>query len=320
MRSDGNILPFPTMSVQKKVLAGCEVAVIEVQPSMNPPVRYNGRVWIRVGPRRASATAEEECRLTEKRHAANLPFDQRPVAGCSLGDLDLGLFQQVYLPAAVAIDVLAANKRTLEQQLASLRFLSSDGIPNAAALLAFGKDPRSWLPGAYIQFVRFDGLEITDPIRHQKEISGPLPQLLRQMDEVLDANISVASDVRSSATEVQHPDYPPVALQQLVRNAIMHRSYETTHAPARVYWFSDRVEIHSPGGLYGHVTPENFGQPGVTDYRNPVLAEAIKVLGYVQRFGMGIPLARKALEANGNPPLELSPEPSAVLVAMRRQA
>ncbi len=50
-------------------------------------------------------------------------------------------------------------------------------------------------------------------------------------------------------------------------------------------------------------TAENFGRPGVTDYRNPLLAEAMKVLGYVQRFGMGIPLARKELQKNGNPPL-----------------
>jgi ATP-dependent DNA helicase RecG len=43
------------------------------------------------------------------------------------------------------------------------------------------------------------------------------------------------------------------------------------------------------------VTPENFGQPGVTDYRNPNLAEALRALGFVQRFGAGIAIARKAL-------------------------
>ncbi len=69
MRSDGNIQPFPIMTVQKKLLDSCEVAVLEVQPAYNPPVRFNGRVWIRVGPRRATATADEERRLTEKRRA-----------------------------------------------------------------------------------------------------------------------------------------------------------------------------------------------------------------------------------------------------------
>ncbi len=319
MRSDGNILPFPVLTVQKRVLNGGEFAVVEVQPSDNPPVRYNGRVWVRVGPRKATASAEEERRLVEKRRAADLPFDQRAVVGSSLDDLSLDVFRREYLPAAIAQDVLAANNRSLEQQLSSLHFLAPNGIPNVAALLVFGKDPMNWIQGAYVQFVRFVGEQITDPIQHQKELTGPFPQILRQIDDVLDANISVASDVRAGAVEIRHPDYPIVALQQLVRNAILHRTYETTNAPVRVYWFSDRIEIHSPGGLYGQVNPENFGQPGITDYRNPLLAEAMKALGYVQRFGMGIPLARQQLESNRNPPLELTASSTAVLATVRRR-
>jgi ATP-dependent DNA helicase RecG len=94
MRSDGNILPFPTLTVQKRVLHGCEMAVVIVEPSAAPPVRYNGRVWIRVGPRRATATPEEERRLAEKRRARDLPFDLQPLSTAPLDDLDLALFQR----------------------------------------------------------------------------------------------------------------------------------------------------------------------------------------------------------------------------------
>ena len=319
MRSDGNILPFPVMTVDKAVISGCELAVVQVEPSRWPPVRHRGRVWIRVGPRRAVATAEEESRLAEKRRSADLPFDQRPIVGASLDDLDLTLFQQVYLPSAVAHDVLAANARSLQQQLASLRFLSPDGLPNVGAIVVFGKDPTSWIRGAYVQFVRFEGSEITDPIRHQKEISGPLPDLLRMMDEVLEANISVATDVTSGATESRRPDYPIVALQQLARNAVLHRNYESSNAPSRIYWFTDRIEFHSPGGPFGQVNAGNFGQVGITDYRNPLLAEAMKTLGFVQRFGLGLPLARKELAKNENPPLEIECSATAVLISVRRR-
>jgi ATP-dependent DNA helicase RecG len=95
-----------------------------------------------------------------------------------------------------------------------------------------------------------------------------------------------------------------VALQQIMRNALIHRDYESSYAPVTVYWFRNRVEIHSPGGPFGRVTPENFGQPGLTDYRNPGLAEAMKNLGFVQRFGIGLDVARRALLENGNSPLE----------------
>ncbi|MBI5183194.1 MAG: putative DNA binding domain-containing protein [Nitrospinae bacterium] len=317
IRSDGNILPFPIMTVQKRILNGCEVAVIEVLPSDNPPVRYKGRTWIRVGPRHAQATMEEERILSEKRRAGSLPFDQHPVIRATMEELDLDFFRRSYLPSAVAPDILTDNRRSLEQQFASLRFITSDGIPNVASIIVFGKDPLRWIPGAYIQFLRIDGKEITDPIRHQREITGHLYDQLHQLDEIMSANISIAGDVRNRSTEIRQPDYPIVALQQISRNAVLHRTYESTNAPARIYWFSDRIEIYNPGGLYGNVNQQNFGQ-GMTDYRNPLLAEAMKVLGFVQRFGMGIPLARKELQKNGNPEPEFRFEPTGVLVTLKR--
>src|SRR5437667_11248638 len=113
-------------------------------------------------------------------------------------------------------------------------------------------------------------------------------------------NIATAVAFTSETREVRTPDYPLVALQQVVRNAIMHRSYENTNNPVRITWFSDRIEVVSPGGPFGIVSVENFGT-GVTDYRNPTLAEVMRGLGYVQRFGAGIPLTRSSLAKNENP-------------------
>jgi ATP-dependent DNA helicase RecG len=110
-----------------------------------------------------------------------------------------------------------------------------------------------------------------------------------------------------------------VALQQLTRNAIMHRGYQTTHAPVRITWFVDRVEIQNPGGPFGQVNCQNFGNPGITDYRNPHVAEAMKNLGFVQRFGVGIQIARRELAVNGNPEPEFNVEQSHVLVIVRER-
>jgi ATP-dependent DNA helicase RecG len=139
------------------------------------------------------------------------------------------------------------------------------------------------------------------------------------LDEVLIANLSTEVDITSNAVESRSPEYPIAALQQLVRNAILHRSYESTNAPVRIYWFRDRIEIHNPGSLFGQVDRQNFGT-GVTDYRNPHLAEAIKNLGYVQRFGFGIALARRALAQNGNPPPEFAIEDTYFAVTVRRKS
>lgn len=321
MRSDGNITPFPTMTVQKKDLSGCEMAAVVVRPSDFPPVRYKGRICIRVGSRRAYATEEEERRLIEKRRSRDLPFDIRPLAAAGLDDLDLDLFQREYLSSALPADIVDENRRSARQQLASLRFatVAPEQCPTVLGILVVGKDPTQFLPGAYVQFLRIDGLELTDPIKDRKEIAGALPDLIRRIEETLEVNISVATDLDAGPKEMRHPDYPIAALQQITRNAVLHRTYEGTNAPVRITWFSDRVEILNPGGPFGQVTCENFGQPGVTDYRNPHLAEAMKNLGYVQRFAYGIPWARKELEKNGNPPLEFVVEPAHVLAILRRR-
>jgi ATP-dependent DNA helicase RecG len=115
MRSDGEILPFPMMTVQKQTLRACERAVVTVQPADAPPVRYRGRVWIRVGPRRDIASPQKVRRLAEKRRASDLPFDLQPIAAATLSDLDIDLLQRTYLPSAVTPDVLEANQRTIEQ-------------------------------------------------------------------------------------------------------------------------------------------------------------------------------------------------------------
>src|SRR2546427_56812 len=124
MRSDGNITPFPTMTVQKKVLHGCELAVIIVEPADAPPVRYRGRICVRVGPRRDIATPQEERRLTEKRRAKDLPFDVQPVASATLDDLHLDLVRREYFPSMLPTNILAQKQRSLEHPLPSVRFLT----------------------------------------------------------------------------------------------------------------------------------------------------------------------------------------------------
>jgi ATP-dependent DNA helicase RecG len=139
------------------------------------------------------------------------------------------------------------------------------------------------------------------------------------LDNALRLNIRVAVSFARQDLEERTPDYPLAAVQQIVRNAILHRTYENTNAPVRIYWFSDRVEVHSAGGPYGQVNRANFGQLGLCDYRNPNLAAVMKELGYVQRFGMGLPLARRAMEENGNPPPQFHVEEGHVVVVLEHR-
>lgn len=317
LRSDGNILPLPALSVARFECEGGQVAVVEVQPSDLPPVRYKGQVWLRVGPRKAIASEQEERILMERRIANARSFDATQVADAAMDDLSLALFE-TYRRQVIDPEIIATNHRPIEEQLASLRFLDNKSkVPTVAGILMFGTNPRYYLPGAYVQFLRLPGSTLTERPSDQAEISGDLLTVLRELDTRLKSNIHTGLEEASALRERLVPDYPQIAVRELLLNAIMHRDYQS-NTPVHFYWFSDRIEIQSPGGLYGEVTPETLTQ--VNTYRNPVIAECMKSLGYVNRFGYGIQRAKALLAQNGNPPPEFEIVHPVVLVIIRRKA
>lgn len=153
IRTDGNILSPPSIIVDKRTLKGGEIAVVTVQPSDSPPVRYKGRIWVRFGPRRAVASPQEERILNEKRRYRDIPFDVQPMPSCDLSALSRLLFEQEYLHNAVTPDVLKTNVRSNEEKLASCRMIASvdNPTPTILGVLVLGLSPRDWIPGAYIQ-------------------------------------------------------------------------------------------------------------------------------------------------------------------------
>jgi len=304
LRSDGNIQPLPSINVARLALPEGEVAVVEVLPAELPPVRFKGRVYIRVGPRRAVATAQEEAILTAKRVASARAFDALPCLGSSVADLALDLFRVTYLPQAVSAEVLAENHRPIEAQLASLRFFDlGKSCPTNACILLFGKNPLQWLPGAYIQYLEMAGDSLTAEVLQDRQVSGDLLTVLRELESLIQNIVRTTPQTLSTLRESNLSNYPPLALRELVLNAVLHRNYEST-APIRFYRFHSYLEIQSPGGLYGEASPENF--PNQNSYRNPILAEAMRALGYVNRFGRGVIRAQGALQSNGSPPAEFS--------------
>jgi ATP-dependent DNA helicase RecG len=321
IKTDGNIVPLPALTVEKRILDGAEMAVVTVMPSDSPPLKYDGRIWIRTGPRRSLANEQEERILNERRQYKNLPYDLRPCYSAKVSDLSRAFFEDEYLPAAFAEDVLKENHRSYEERLASCKMIVSvdDPSPTVVGLLAIGKAPQEFVYGSYIQFLRIDGTKMTDPVIDEKVVKGRIMELMHISMEKLDVHNRRAFDITGEPGKVVTVDYPETALRQILCNAILHRSYEGNNAPVRVYVYSDRIEFISPGGPYGNVTPANFGQPGNTAYRNPNLAEIMKNLDIIQHFGMGIYWARESMKVNGNPPPEFEVDNSFVRCTLRRR-
>ena len=299
IRSDGNVLPIPVMNVETFHLPEGDVVVVEVAPAVLPPVRYRGRTWIRVGPRRAIATPEEEDLLIERRRAKFPTFDSMPCPQARLDDLDLELFKHGFLPKAFDEGTLASETRTIERQLEALCFYSTEyGCPTNAGVILFGKNPLRFLPGDYIQFVQFAGKDRASDIVNQQMFRGCLLNVLPEVDTFVKTAIAKNRPVPVTILRERAVyDYPKWPIRELMMNAIMHRDYRST-GPTMFYQYADRIELLNSGGLYGRVNRENF--PDENDYRNPIIADAMRTLGYVNRFGRGIGRVHIELEENGN--------------------
>ena len=267
------------------------------------------------------ANEQDERILNERRRYKNLPFDLYPIPNANILDLSKILFENEYLPLAFAPEILSENNRSYEEKLASCKMIISveDATPTLLGLLSNGKNPQDFLAGARIQFLRIDGIELTDRVVDDDLIGGALVEMIRRTDEKLKAHNRVAVDITSDATHDINQHYPLTAIRQILYNAIQHRTYENTNAPVRIYWYNDRIEIISPGGPYGSVTVDNFGKPGITDYRNPNISAVLKTYGYIQSFGRGIMIAENELKRNGNPPLEFFVNQGVVICTIRRR-
>lgn len=210
MKTDGNILHLPVLTVEKKVLKGAEMALVTVMPSDMPPVRYDGRVWVRIGPRRSIANEQDERILNEKRRYKQIPFDLYPVRSARISDLSRMIFENEYLSAAFALDVLETNNRSYQERLTSCKMIVSPDAttPTVLGVLAVGKSPQDFLPGFTIQFLRIDGTDLADPVIDEANIGGALVDMLRRTEEKLRSHNRTTIDIVTAPTHRMDAPYP----------------------------------------------------------------------------------------------------------------
>ena len=303
LKSDGNLLPAPSLSTRCYAFDEGDIIVVEVYPSRNVPVAYKGDIWVRVGPRRSIANLEDRHRLTERYSSQQRTFEELPCTAATLADLDLKLFKNDYLPQAIEKEIIEGDERPIEQQLAALRFFDLEkNVPTNLGILLLGTYPERYIPGAYVQYVSFAGDDNGSDVLTALEFRGGLLKMIPKLDDFVKNSIARPRPVLVTALrEEERVKYPVWATRELLLNALIHRDYSFGNAPVKFYEYAgERIEVVNPGGLYGRANINNF--PTVNDYRNPSLALAVKVMGYVNKFNRGIAKVKSELALNGNPP------------------
>ncbi|NJP24122.1 hypothetical protein FLW53_07895 [Microbispora sp. SCL1-1] len=185
--------------------------------------------------------------------------------------------------------------------LEALRLITPDGgVTNAGVLLlADERVLRTVVPsyGYSYQFRPTLGSEATGRSRGTR----PLLAALEVMSDAVATRREIHPLTISGGVQLQLTDYPQDAVRELIVNAFIHRSYETSgtvdieHSP-------ERLVITSPGGLVAGVTPDNILTHPSTP-RNRLLTEAISTLQLAERTGQGIDRAyREMLRVGKEPP------------------
>lgn len=296
----------PSLTVQVEIVPVDErpIVVIEV-PSQQQPVSTSDGVFLR---RTLGGDGKPACLPMDGYAVQSLQADRglldpsaQIVAGARWEDLDPLEFER--FRRSVRERRGRSDESLLE--LNDLELSKALGVVDAngavrgvrlAALLLFGKEDalRRFLPSheAAFQVLRGLDVEINDFFRWP---------LLRVMEEI-EARIRVRNreqELMMGVLRVGVPDYPERALREALANALIHRDYQRLGA-VHFQWHPDRIEITSPGGF-----PEGVGLNNLLVTaprpRNPLLADAFKRAGIVERTARGIDTIFYEQLRNGRP-------------------
>lgn len=195
------------------------------------------------------------------------------------------------------------------EKIKSLQGFVKNGKPTLAGIMLFSEYPQAFYPQLCVTAVSVPGTEISmvgsvgERFLDNRRIDGTITQMLDQTLFFIRQNTRVKTIIDSSTgMRNDKPDYPVIAVRELLLNALIHRDYSihTDSAPITVRIFYDRIEIENPGGLYGRMTLDQLGKVSA-DTRNPFLANALEVMEITENRFSGIPTVIAAMREAGLP-------------------
>ncbi len=325
-------VPPVTVEFTVDEIEGKPVLAIEVQEiptalkpcyDKNKGLRGGGGAYIRVGGTDRAMTDYEIFGYISSRGQPKA--DEDPVAEAKVSDLDGsaldGYLAQFRQTRPRALD----SSGDRDEQLVRLHILCRSGdrlCPTVAGLVAFGKYPQEFFPQLRINYVQFYGTTEEEPapggarFLDNRTFEGSIPAMLEDVEKYILAGLRKASLIDGMFRR-DIPEYPQVAIREVLANAMAHRDY-STHVRGTtidVKLFADRLEVRSPGGLHGNVTLDNIEEEHTT--RNARLMRILEDIRVVENRGSGIKAMVGALRAANLEPPSFDDRRASFLVTFR---
>lgn len=261
--------------ITMRTLEGKTVVEVEVVPGY---IRINGTS------RPADARILKELEL----EGQNLSYDKMQCIGIEYDEKKaLHLckeMRRIALEACKTEDEKAEVKDMTIEKLEDFGLLSKIGrkfsVTNAFELMTDNKNRN-----AKVQCALFKG-KTRDIFIDQKEFSGPIYEQVNNAYHFILRHINLGAEINGVYRNEEY-ELPAGAVREMVANAVVHRSY-LDEACIQVCIFDDRVEVLSPGMLYGGLDIET-AKMGKSRCRNEAIAEAFHYMHIIESWGTGIP-------------------------------
>jgi ATP-dependent DNA helicase RecG len=308
---------FPSIE-RVDVAAGRQVLVVTVSQGSNRPYSYKGQAYRRMGNTTPELSGHEYQRMLLERLHGERRWENEPAEGWSVADLDAAEIIRTLEESIRRGRVEDPGVRDPAEVLRGLGLMRDGQLLRAAAVL-FGKAERleTTMPQCLLRVARFRGRDKTEFLDN-RQFHGNAFDLLLRAERFLRDNLPVAGRVQPGLFErVDDPLYPPVALREVLANAVCHRDYSIGGGSIAVAVYDDRLEITSSGTLHFGLTAEALFQPHESLPWNPLIARVFYRRGVIEAWGRGTIKMAELVTRAGLPQPEIEEAGGCVMVRFR---
>jgi len=251
------------------------------------PISYKGRYYYRTGSIKRELTGNSLNEFLLKRTGKT--WDEVIEPRAKFSDIDKESVKK-FLESAAQAKRFPVDKKISIKELFSKLKLTEKGKLRRAALVLFAKDPRDFFPTMYIQIGRFRKTKVN--LLFQEVVEGNLIQSLEETLTVLDRKFLISPVSFEGIHRIEKWQYPLPALREIILNLLVHRNYMGAHTQIAVY--DDNISFWNDGGLPVGWTIKDLLKKHDSMPRNPIIANACFLGGYIDAWGRGI---EKIIEA-----------------------
>jgi ATP-dependent DNA helicase RecG len=260
---------YPHITQQR--IDGKHCLHIKAEGWQQPYLAY-GRAYMRVADEDKKLSASELKNLILQNNQDALRWENEP-SGLTLEQLNPEKISRFLALADLPPDSAASALEKLD--------LLRQGVPLNAAKLFFSDAP---IQLRCAVFATHTSSTIID--RH--DFDGNILELIEEAEKYALKNIHIGMRLEG-LRRVDVPEIPLKAIREALVNAFCHRDWRDPDF-VQVAVFRDRLEIRSPGKLYGGLTFDEIRQGNISRRRNPKIAELLRRIHLVEAWGRGVPL------------------------------